>query len=77
MKATITRLAILLLLIVNYILSTKGLSPIPLSDDQVTELISLIAMLGSTAWCSWKNNSFTENAKKADKYLQDLKGSDK
>ena len=75
MKATITRVLILVVLIVNYILSTKGLSPLDISDDTITQLVSLIAMLGSTFWCTWKNNSFTKKAQEADKYLKDLKGS--
>ena len=71
-KDTIIRTVILTLALVNQILTSTGHSIIPISDEEITELISLVFTIGASVWAWWKNNSFTKNAIEADKVLKDL-----
>ena len=72
-KGTMIRTALLLLALVNQLLTVMGISPLPLEDETVTELISLgfTAVTAVMAW--WKNNSFTKEAQAADEYLHALR----
>lgn len=72
-KDTIIRTAILVLALVNQILTSTGHSVIPVSDDQVTEFITLTFTIVASLITWWNNNSFTKEAIKADAYMNDLK----
>jgi SPP1 family holin len=72
-KDTIIRTIVLVLALTNQILTSTGHSVIPISDEQVTELISLLITIGASLWAWWKNNSFTKNAIEADNVLKTLK----
>lgn len=65
-KATIIRTAVLLLAIINNALLIAGKSPLPISDETMTQVISFIftTVAALVAW--WKNNSFTQKAIEAD-----------
>lgn len=75
-KQTIIRTAVLALALVNTVLEMTGHSILPIDDEMLSELISLLFLAASSVWAWWKNNSFTENAVKADEYLNDLKESE-
>lgn len=70
---TIIRTIILALALINQILTTTGHSIIPISDEQVTEIITLAVTVGASLWAWWKNNSFTKHAIAADDYLKELR----
>ena len=72
-KGTIIRTVLLALALINQILTATGHSIIPISDEQVTEFISLgfTVITAVVAW--WKNNSFSEAAIKADEYMKGIK----
>lgn len=70
---TIVRTVVLLFALVNQILTSTGHSVIPVSDDQIAELITLTVTIGASVWAWWKNNSFTKKAIKADEYMEKLK----
>lgn len=72
-KATIIRTICLVIAIVNIILEMRGYSIIPIDNELVSETVSIIFLIGSAVASWWKNNSFTENAIQADKYLKYLK----
>ena len=72
-KETIIRTVILIVALVNQGLTVAGVSLLPISDDQITELLSLALTIGASLWSWWKNNSFTKNAIEADEYLNNLK----
>lgn len=69
---TIIRTVLLMTALVNQVLTVTGHSPLPVSDEQITELIStgFTVVTALTAW--WKNNSFTEKAVRADEYKKTL-----
>ena len=67
-KETIIRTVVLLVALVNSILTSLGKNPIPFSDEEIYEGLSAFVMIAATVWAWWKNNSFTNNAIKADEY---------
>ena len=72
-KGTIIRTIILALTIVNSLLSIFGKSPLPISDETVTQLVSLIFTIAASLAAWWKNNSFTQAAIEADILMHRLK----
>lgn len=69
-KATIIRTVILVLAIANNALAIAGKSPIPISDETVTQVISFAFTTGASLAAWWKNNSFTPEAIAADEALK-------
>ena len=53
---------ILILALINQILTTTGHSIIPIDDETVTQVISLLATIITSLIAWWKNNSFTQAA---------------
>lgn len=72
-KETIIRTLVLVFALLNQILTATGRSVIPISDEQITELITLVITIGASVWAWWKNNSFTKEAIEADEILVQLK----
>lgn len=75
-KGTVVRTVLLLLALVNQVLTLCGISPLPLEDETVTQVIGFgfTAVTAVVSW--WKNNSFTQAALAADEYLHEIKGTD-
>ena len=69
-SGTIARTAILILALVNQVLTATGHSVINISDENINTLISTGFTIVSAIIAWWKNNSFTDNAQKADKMLR-------
>lgn len=77
MKAdTIARTIVLVLALLNQILAIFGKEQIPIAEDNIYQLVSILFTIGAAVWSWWKNNSVTQNAIKADEYLKELKDSD-
>ena len=72
-KGTIIRTICLILALVNLTLETFGKRIIPITDDQISELITLIFTIITSLTAFWKNNSFTKEAIIADGILHDMK----
>lgn len=70
---TIVRTIILIVALVNQILTSTGHAVIPVSDEEITQVITLVITIGASVWAWWKNNSFTKEAIQADQVLADLK----
>lgn len=70
---TIIRTGVLLIALINQILTSTGHTIIPISDDQLSDFITVGFTIGASLWAWWKNNSFTDKAIEADKYLDKLK----
>ena len=74
---TVIRTACLILALVNLTLETFGKRIIPISDEQVSELITLIFTIVTSVISFWKNNSFTQEAIIADGLMKDMKNTKK
>lgn len=70
---TIIRTVCLVLALVNQGLTMAGHSVLPVSDEQVAELLSLIFTIVASLWAWWKNNSFTKAAIQADDVKEAIK----
>lgn len=66
--STIIRTLVLILALVNQLLTVTGHSVLPISDEQVTELVSTVITIVTSLIAWWKNNSFTQQAIMADEY---------
>lgn len=73
-KSTIVRLVIQIIAVINTVLTMQGKPIINLSDAAITQGVNIIITILAWAWGYWKNNSFTKEALKADKYMKSLKG---
>ena len=70
---TIIRTIVLILALANQVLAIYGKQKIPITEDEVYQLITLVFTIGSALWAWWKNNSFTQPAIKADEYMEKLR----
>lgn len=67
---TIGRSLILVLALVNQLLTYKGMSPLPIEDETVTECVTYLFTFGASVSAWWYNNSFTTAAQQADAYYE-------
>ena len=70
---TIIRTIVLILALVNQVLAIYGKQKIPITEDEIYQLITLIVTIGASLWTWWKNNSFTQPAIQADEYMEKLR----
>ena len=67
---TIIRTIVLAVALVNQILTSCGKNPIPFSDEEIYEVVSMFITVGASIWAWWKNNSFTPDAIEADNLMK-------
>ena len=70
---TIVRTIILIIALANQALAICGKQAFPVTEDQVYQVVSLVATIGSAVWAWWKNNSFTHAAIEGDKIKDMIK----
>lgn len=69
---TIIRTAVLVFALANQALTISGHNPLPFSEDEVGQAVSMIITVAASLWSWWKNNSFTQAAIAADEQLRKL-----
>lgn len=74
---TIIRTICLVIALVNQALAILGRDKIPITDDQVYQLVTIIVTIVVSVWTWWQNNSFTKAAIEADKYMEHLREMDR
>ena len=72
-KGTIVRTVVLGVALVNQALIIAGKNPLPFTNEEVSEGVSMVLTAGAAIWAWWKNNSFTQPAIEADMELKRLK----
>ena len=70
---TIARTIVLFIALANQVLAIAGKEVFPVTEDQVYQIVTLVATIGASVWAWWKNNSFTKAAIEADQLLEQLK----
>ena len=70
---TISRTIILIIALVNQVLTTTGHSILPIEDDQIESLVSVIFTIATSLIAFWKNNSFTKAAIAGDAVMKSIK----
>ena len=73
----IVRLVFLVILIINQTLITLGYEPLPFSDEQIYEAVSIVALVAGTIWIWWRNNNITDEALSGQAEIERLKGAHK
>lgn len=73
---TIIRTVLLVVALINQALLITGHSVLPLDDETLTEVLSLLFTIATALAAWWKNNSFTADAIRADNYLEGLRNKD-
>lgn len=66
---TIVRTAVLVFALINQTLIISGRNPLPFTESEVGEAVSMALTTGASLWAWWKNNSFTQAAISADEQL--------
>lgn len=75
-KGTIVRTIMLVIVIINLILKRLGYNIINVSESEVLSFVEMLIEIAVIVVSFWKNNSYTEKAIKADRFLQKLKESE-
>lgn len=69
---TIARTIILFLALLNQILGIFGIQAIPIEDEQINMIVTTLWTVIAAIIAWWENNSFTQNAIKAEKYRKEI-----
>ena len=73
MRNAIIRIIVLLVAVVNALLTAKGNNPIPLDENEITEILSYVFDIAMCVWAWWKNAPITRPAQKAQRDLEAYK----
>ena len=68
--STWIRTALMIVAVINMILEICGLNILPISDEQVSTVVTYVFTIIVFVINWWKNNSFTIAAQEADKLLR-------
>ncbi|NMC56166.1 MAG: hypothetical protein GYA50_02950 [Eubacteriaceae bacterium] len=72
-KGTLIRTAVLAIVIINTILKQMGLDLINVTESQIGDFIEMLISVATIIVAWWENNSVSQNAIRADMFLQQLK----
>lgn len=72
-KEVIVRTFALAITWINMILTSKGWNPLPFTETEVGEAVSVVLAFAATIWSWWKNNSLTREAQMGDNYMRAAK----
>lgn len=75
-KGTIVRTVLIAIVIINRLLEINGKSIINVSESEIAMFLEYVLEVGIIVAGFWYNNSFTEKAKKAQQFLEELKESE-
>lgn len=70
---TIARTIVLALALINQLLAVAGKEVLPFTNDDIYQVVSLVATFITSGIAWWKNNSFTKAAIEADTYLTEVR----
>lgn len=69
----IIRLIVAAILLINSILTAKGINPIPFDENAFTDIATQVFAGLGCIWVWWKNNNVTKSAQYAQESLKELK----
>lgn len=73
LSKAIIRLVVTFILMVNAVLTARGINPIPFDESVFTEWAVYLVSGVSTVWAWWKNNNVTPAAQAAQEYMKAIK----
>lgn len=69
-KGTIVRTVALIFALINQVLVISGYNPLPFTDEEFGQAVSMCLTTLASLWAWWKNNSFTQKAIVADEQIR-------
>lgn len=75
-KGTIVRTILMLIVVLNFALERCGVDVIKTDESTVLMLVETVIEIAVVIVGFWKNNSYSEKAIKADKFLKELRESE-
>ena len=72
-KDTIVRTILIFIVIINVVLEKYGVDIISTDENTITMFVETLIEIAVIAVGFWKNNSYSPNAIKADKFLKQLR----
>lgn len=72
-KGLIIRIIVSVLAWANTTWAVQGVQVIPIGDDELYLLVSIVVTFIVFLWTGWKNNNFTQAAKEAQEFLKNSK----
>lgn len=75
-KSTIVRTILVAVVVINFLLEKFGLDIIKTDEDTVMMAVEALIEVAVIIVGFWKNNSYSKNAIKADKFLSQLRESE-
>lgn len=69
----ITSILILLMALVSAILQMFGINPLPIKNEEISELVSAVVLIASALWNTWKNRNLTVFSQKAQQIADALR----
>ena len=61
----VTGIALLVLALINAVLQMFGMNVLPIQNDDISNIVSVIFLIVSAAWNTWKNRNFTKASQEA------------
>lgn len=61
----VTGIALLVLALVNAVLQMFGMNVLPIQNDDISNIVSVIFLIVTAAWNTWKNRNFTKASQEA------------
>lgn len=56
----VTGIALLVLALINAVLQMFGMNVLPIQNDDISNIVSVIFLIVTAAWNTWKNRNFTK-----------------
>lgn len=61
----VTGIALLVLALINAVLQMFGMNVLPIQNDDISNIVSIIFLIVTAAWNTWKNRNFTKASQEA------------
>ena len=61
----VTAIALLVLALINAVLQMFGMNVLPIQNDDISNIVSVIFLIVTAAWNTWKNRNFTKASQEA------------
>ena len=75
--STMIRTAALAAALINQILVLAGCNTLPFTEEETTQGLTAAFTAAASLWTWWKNNSFTQAARRADLQMRQEKNKEK
>lgn len=72
-KEAITGILILLLALLNATLQMFGINALPIKNEEITNIVSTLFLIGSALWNTWKNRNLTTASQTAQNITDAIK----